>query len=65
MYVEVQNAFIFSRFRNDQSDSCLFGFSVMCFVLSRQKRYVDMVVCISYMHSCLCVCVDVMVLSSG
>ena len=27
-----------------------------CFVLSRQKLYVCMVVCISWMHSYLCVC---------
>ena len=26
-----------------------------CFVLSRQKLYVGMVVCISLLHSCLCV----------
>ena len=26
-----------------------------CFVLSRQKLYVGMVVCISWLHSCLCV----------
>ena len=33
------------------------GFSVrlFCFVLSRQKLYVDMVVCIYWLHSCLCV----------
>ena len=33
-----------------------------CFVLSRQKPYVGMVVYISWLHSCLCV--DVMVMSS-
>ena len=26
-----------------------------CFVLSRQQLYVGMVVCISWLHSCLCV----------
>ena len=26
-----------------------------CFVLVRQKLYVGMVVCISWLHSCLCV----------
>ena len=26
-----------------------------CLVLSRQKLYVGMVVCISWLHSCLCV----------
>ena len=26
-----------------------------CFVLSKQKLYVSMVVCISWLHSCLCV----------
>ena len=26
-----------------------------CYVLSRQKHYVGMVVCISLLHSCLCV----------
>ena len=26
-----------------------------CFVLSKQKLYVCMVVCISWLHSCLCV----------
>ena len=33
----------------------LSGFSVRFFVLSRQKLYVGMVVCISWLHSCLCV----------
>ena len=33
----------------------LSGFSVKLFVLSRQKLYVCMVVCISWLHSCLCV----------
>ena len=33
----------------------LSGFSINCFVLSRQKLYVGMVVCISWLHSCLCV----------
>ena len=35
----------------------LSGFSVrlFCFVLSRQKLYVGMVVCISWLHSWLCV----------
>ena len=33
----------------------LLGFSVKLFVLSRQKLYVGMVVCISWLHSCLCV----------
>ena len=33
----------------------LTGFSMNCFVLSRQKLYVGMVVCISGLHSCLCV----------
>ena len=33
----------------------LSGFSVDCFVLSRQNLYVGMVVCISWLHSCLCV----------
>ena len=33
----------------------LSGFSVRLFVLSRQKLYVCMVVCISWLHSCLCV----------
>ena len=32
----------------------LFGFSVS-FVLSRQQLYVGIVVCISWLHSCLCV----------
>ena len=27
-----------------------------CFVLSRQKLYVGIVVCISWLHSCLCIC---------
>ena len=31
----------------------LSGFSVILFYLSRQKLYVCMVVCISWMHSCL------------
>ena len=31
-----------------------------CFVLSRQTLYVDMVVCVSGLHSCLCVWVMVM-----
>ena len=31
------------------------GFSKDGFVLSRQKLYVGMVVCISWLHSCLCV----------
>ena len=41
----------------------LSGFSVklFCFVLA--KLYVRMVVCIPWLHSCLCVCVDVMVMS--
>ena len=34
-----------------------------CFVLSRQKLYVCMVVCISWLHSYLCV--DVIVMSSA
>ena len=34
----------------------LSGFSVRLFVLSTQKLYVGMVVCISWLHSCLCVC---------
>ena len=33
----------------------LSGFSVRFFVLSRQKLYVGMVICISWLHSCLCV----------
>ena len=33
----------------------LSGFSVRCFVLSRQKLSVGMVVYISCLHSCLCV----------
>ena len=33
----------------------LSGFSVRLFFLSRQKLYVGMVVCISCLHSCLCV----------
>ena len=33
----------------------LTGFSKRCFVLSRQKLYVGMVVCISWLHSYLCV----------
>ena len=33
----------------------LSGFSVRLFVLSRQSLYVGMVVCISFLHSCLCV----------
>ena len=33
----------------------LSGFSVRLFFLSRQKLYVGMVVCISWLHSCLCV----------
>ena len=33
----------------------LSGFSVRLFCLSRQKLYVCMVVCISWLHSCLCV----------
>ena len=41
----------------------LSGFSVRLFCLSRQKRYVGMVVCISLLHSCLCV--DVMVMLSA
>ena len=34
----------------------LSGFSMRLFVLSRQKLYVGMVAYISWMHSCLCVC---------
>ena len=30
----------------------LSGFSVRCFVLSRKQRYIGMVVCISWLHSC-------------
>ena len=33
----------------------LSGFSVRLFCLSRRKLYVGKVVCISWMHSCLCV----------
>ena len=46
------------------TDCKLFCLDLMwdCFVLSRQKLYVSMVVCISWLHSCLCV--DVMVMSS-
>ena len=33
----------------------LSGFSVRVFVLSMQKLYVGMGVCISWLHSCLCV----------
>ena len=33
----------------------LSGFSVRLIFLSRQKLYVGMVVCISWLHSCLCV----------
>ena len=33
----------------------LSGFSKFCFVLSRQKLCVGMVVCISWLHSYLCV----------
>ena len=33
----------------------LSGFSVRLFVLSRQKLYVGMVVCISWLHSFICV----------
>ena len=36
-----------------------------CFVLTRHKLYVVMVVYISWLHSCLCVCVNVMVMSSA
>ena len=31
------------------------GFSVRLYFLYRQKLYVDMVECISWLHSCLCV----------
>ena len=44
---------IFRRVLREQSASC--------FVLSRKKLYVGMVVCISLLHSCLCV----MVMSSA
>ena len=30
--------------------------SVRFLFLSRQKRYIGMVLCISWLHSCLCVC---------
>ena len=33
----------------------LSGFTVGRFVLSRKKLYVGMVVCVSLLHSCLCV----------
>ena len=33
----------------------LFGCSVRLFCLSRQKLYAGMVVCIYWLHSCLCV----------
>ena len=33
----------------------VYGFSVRLLVLSRQKLYEGMVVCISWLHSCLCV----------
>ena len=33
----------------------LSGFSMKLFCLSRQKVYVGMVVCIPWLHSCLCV----------
>ena len=44
----------------------LYGFSVrlFCFVLSLHN-FVGMVVSISWLHSCLCVCVDMMVMSSA
>ena len=32
----------------------LYGFSMRLFVLFKQKLYVGMVVCISCLHSCLC-----------
>ena len=38
------------------------GFSMRLFCLSRQKLSVCMVVYISWLHSCLCVCVDAMVM---
>ena len=33
----------------------LSGFSARLFCFDRQKLYVGMVVCISWLHSCLCV----------
>ena len=33
----------------------LSGFSVRLFCFAKQKLYVRMVVCISWLHSCLCV----------
>ena len=38
-----------------QSVSCFVCISCEIVVLSRQKLYVDMVVGISWLHSCLCV----------
>ena len=43
----------------------LSGFSMRLFCLSRQKLSVGMVVYIVWLHSCLCVCVNVMVMSSA
>ena len=34
----------------------LSGFSMILFLFSRQKLYVGMVVCISWLHPCLCLC---------
>ena len=46
---------IFCRICSEQSASCLSGFNVRLLCLSRPKLYVDMVVCIYLLHSCLCV----------
>ena len=54
---EVQIALIFCRVWSEQSEQ-----SESCFVLSRQKLYVAMVV-IYCLHQCMCV--DLMVMSSA
>ena len=41
----------------------LSGFNVRLFCFDQTKIYVGMVVCISWLHSCLCV--DVMVMPSA
>ena len=41
------------------------GFSLRLLYFVRHKLYVGMVACISWLHSCVCVSVDVMVMPSA
>ena len=63
IYVCIWRMFVFMSIGMNIVQVVLSGFSVRLFCFVQAQLYVGMVVCISWLHSCLCV--DVMVTSSA